>query len=656
MASDQIDPVAIIGIKGRNGSDSTLMIPGEQCLEALNVDWFRSSLGRKRGGADAISLATGGTAFASGVVSMQRYVPGDDQTAQELWALDGARNFHRLAASVTWASPTVVDACTATPQEAVWLGFNGNLYVAYKSAHNRLHRWDGTSLRRVGLDLPAVPTVVEAGGAITDTRKYRIAWTKQVSGVTVLRSNLSVATAAATLTAEQATVTRSTAPGEGETHWELYGASTTSAFGDYRLIATAIIATTSAVDNAALPTDTAPDDGANTPPPSCRYMVSDGAKVIMAGAYELPANAENAVTPKNNRVWWTSQLGSSDIGDDERVSLTGTINAYDDVEEAITGISEPFQGVASDGAFLERGSFFVFSWGAQWKYVATDDATDPYTKFRVTNGRGCIHHKSIVTAHDADGHPSIYWASQDGPMRATKDGQQFIGEDVVDLWATINLDATIPCHSVAIPYLKQVWMYIATGTSLYPNKKIVFDTRLGRVTEADGVRFGWSLHTGESAKAYCSCLFSDSIGATMGRKLKPFIGYTESTALWKCDTSALNDAGNQFQAYIDSRSYAPWGLGNLGSLSEVPIVVATAQQGVTLRLTIYRNEAADESYFDADLTDLSDTAAASKVFARFEGAKFADSYTFRCRIGDSQTTDYTWNLDALIFPMTGAGH
>jgi hypothetical protein len=139
-----------------------------------------------------------------------------------------------------------------TPQEVNFLTFNGKLFMSFKSAHNRLHVWDGTTFRRCGFDLPAqIVTIVVAGGAVTDTRKYRISWTKQVSGVTVMRSNLSVASASQALAAQQATVTRTAAPGEGETHWELWAASTPT-FSDYRLQATTVIATTTAVDNAAL--------------------------------------------------------------------------------------------------------------------------------------------------------------------------------------------------------------------------------------------------------------------------------------------------------------------------------------------------------------------------------------------------------------------
>lgn len=652
--------IGIMGIQGRNGSDNSLMIPEGQCLEAMNVNWFRCSLGGKRGGCTTIGL-TGGTAFTDGARSGYRHVPGDNQGAAEFWTIDGALKFHRLAGGSTWADPTVLDPCTALPQEVNWQSFNGNLYVAYKSAHNRLHLWDGLTLRRVGLDLPAAiaaPTKT-AGAIVADTRKYRIAWTRQVSGITIGRSNLSVASASVTYANEQGTATRGTPPGEGETHWELYGAATATAFGDYRRIATTAIATTTAVDNSPiLDGAVAPEDGANTPPPSAKYMVADDSRIVMGGAYELAANAENAMAPSPFRVWWTSLLGSSNLeaGDGERISNTGTINGFADLEEAIVGISQPMQVTSAAATSLERGSFYVFSFGSQWKFISTNDVNTAYVKFRVTGGGGSIHHKSIINAEDVNGNPAIYWASSRGIMRISTGGQEYLGEDVVDVWETINLDALIPCHAIFYSDVHQVIFYIATGTSQFPNEAIVFDTRLGRVTEASGVRFGWSRYQGDSTHAYFSVMFSESIGSSMGRKLKPHVGYVDSTAIFRCDTDDLDDAGMPFQAFIDSKSYVPWGLHRQGGTKDDAMVVADPAEDTVIYLTVYRNEGAEASRpSPVDLGDPSDSGQATLVFPKAEGSALGDSQTYRCRIGDLQASSTAWRLHAVIVPMFQQG-
>lgn len=658
MAPTSTEPnyIGITGIQGRNGSDANFLIPDRQCLEAYNIDWFQSALGRKRPGSFPIGLDGWTDTTSNSPYALLRHVPGEDQSDAELWAMDGNLAFHRLAGSATWADPTTVDAMVGFPWDVNGVSFGGLHYLAYDSGVNRLHAWDPVTatIRRLGFAIPGTPSAgAPSAGAATDTRKYRVAFTVQDAGVTVRQSQLGVATGAVGLVAQQVVLTKPASPGEGETHWELYAASISSLYGDYRLIATTVVGTATATDNnATLPADVAPDDGANTAPPSCKYMVADDNRIIMAGAYETVAGSGAA--PSTRRVWWTSATGSSSAGDGERVSLTGTINSYADVEESITGLSQPLQlSSASGSESLQRGSFYVFSYRGQWKFVQTGDADGPYLRFRVTGGFGCIQHKTIVLSFDANGDPALYWLSPVGPVRRTAEGQQFLGEDLADIWPTVNLDATIVAHAVAHHDLHQVWFYVATGSSTVPNLKLVFDTRLGHITETTGVRGGWSVHEGVVTSAFCSCMFSDDIGASMSNRLKPFVGVsTTNTVIAKCDQEDLDDDyGNVYQAYIDSKSYAPWGLNRKGGMSAEALLIADPSPGTSIQLSIYRNEGAEIIPSKADLTDLSDTGEADSVFAIFEDSRLADSYTFRCRIGDAAAVSSRWNLDALIVPL-----
>lgn len=652
--------IGFLGIQGRNGSDPSILIPDRQCVEAYNVDWYRSGLGHKRGGHSTLA-----NAFKS--LAMFRHVPGDDQTLAEFWAMDDAGVLHRYSGGA-WSIPLMKDACSASPQETVFCSFNGKLYIAYKSAHNRLHVWDpdSASVRRCGLDLPAAPTTgAPAGGAVTATRKYRVSWCVQSGGITIRRSNLGAASGSVALVAQQVVVTRPAVPGEGETHWELWEAQDAN-FSDYRLLGTTVIATATFADNTnAQPSTVAPLDGANTPPPSARYVVSDTGRIIMGGAWEVAANTENAMVPKTTRLWWTSVLGASSTGnnlgndDSERISNTGTINNYADISEAVTGISYPMQVVQASATSLERGSFYVFSYSGQWKFVSTTSGEGgPYLQFQISSGAGCIHHKSIVTSQDANGSPMIMWAATSGVFRITTQGQEYCGEDNIDLWAGLNTAATIPVHSVPYPDKHQVWFYYATGTDTYPTQKLCFDTRLGKSTQDAGVRLGWSLHVGEGTHVYCSSLFSTTLGATVGRKLVPHVGYAGAATtqeIWKADTTDLDDAGTSFQAYIDSKSYIPWGLGHKGGLIEEPIVIADVAPGITVHLTIYRDEGKETGVFNADLSAHSDSEAETLVFAKFDGAQLADSHSFRCRVGDLVATPGAWNLHGIVSPADSHG-
>lgn len=644
-------PTALIGIKGRNGSDPILEVQPDQCLEALNVDWFQSSLARKRGGSATVGI-TGGTAFSSGVRSLFRHVPADDETGAEMWGVDGAFLVKRLVAGTSWANVTMVDAVTAQAESVNVVSFNGKMPFAYKSGVNRMHGWDPVTatVRRWGLAPAAAGTVANTGGGTyaATIRYYRVCYTYQIAGVTKIRGELSpVFSFTPSGAGTAARITKPVAIGEIETHWEIYGSPDNSIFN---LITTLPIATLTYDDNVAPTTyngGTPPEDGTNTCPPAAKYLVADDARLIMSGAWETAAG--NAMVPSVHRVWWTSVLGSSDVGDDERVSNSVDIKSYSDIEEAVTGMSKPV-----------NGSFLVFSYRSQWKYVNTGDVTAPYQRFRVAGGVGCIAHKTIVTAADASGSPSTYWLSDIGPMRAGANGQQFLGQDILDIWATVNLTATtVVAHAISYPLLHQVWFYVATGASNTPDTKIVFDTFLGRVTDVSAsgdssasVRKGWSKHTGESAKAYCSVMFSNSIGATMGLTLKPYIGYVSSTAVWKTDTSDLDDAGTAFQAYLDSRPLSPWGLGSYGGVAQEPILIAKVNTS-SVQVVISKDDGAETYTLTATLVATSSGGAETQVYPKLGGTIPQQANTIRVRIGDSSATPSTWNLSALIIPTEG---
>ena len=227
MASATTKNLATLKIRnlrgGRNGADPPDSLPEIQCSEARNIEWYRATVGRKRGGSDDVSL-TGGTTFTGKVSFLFRHIPGADEGAAELWAIDDAGTplVKRLTGGTSWANITLDDAISGSVQEIQAVSFNGKMFIAYDSAQDRLHVWDPavSKIRRTGLGKAPVPTTgAPSAGAVTDTRTYKVAWTVQVGGVTVRRSELSNATSAVALVAQQVVVTRGTAPGEGETHW-----------------------------------------------------------------------------------------------------------------------------------------------------------------------------------------------------------------------------------------------------------------------------------------------------------------------------------------------------------------------------------------------------------------------------------------------------
>ena len=122
-------------------------------------------------------------------------------------------------------------------------------------------------------------------------------------------------------------VTRGALANNGETHWELEAAD--AAVGPWYLLATLPIATTTYTDtNATIPTTTPSKPlGTYDPPPSAKYLATDGLSLIMGGSWENVA-AAGETFPKHNRVWYTPPLGTSDVGDDERILNTQEVHGW----------------------------------------------------------------------------------------------------------------------------------------------------------------------------------------------------------------------------------------------------------------------------------------------------------------------------------------
>ena len=548
-------PLIIDRILGRNGADPPQALPVDMAAEVLNADFYDGSLCRKRGGSADVTL--NGFNASSRVQALGRYLPSDDETAAELHAVESAAltTMQRLAAGTTWATYTLANAIQADSTEVSMVSFNGKFFQAYNSSVNRLHVYPsaGGTHRRVGIAKPAAPAApTEAAGAVTDVRQYAVAFIDQTGN---RRSNLSAKTASVTLAAEQATVTMPTAPGDGETHWELYVYSDDDNFALGYLIATTLVATTTSVDNnasLAAFTTAPPESGQNTPPPSAKYLLTDGTHLLGAGAWETSAG--DSLTPSVRMVWWTPALGTTTTdGDDERVSDTTDIKTYLYVDAGITGIGGPLQG-----------NIYVFGYRHVWKMIPTGQAANAYDRITLRTDIGCIRHQTICIGEDEEGRPALYWLSHIGPYRTGASGIQYLGRDVEDIWANINLAATgVVAWGLFYPDKHQVWWFIATGASQNdPDTRIIFDCRLGRVTEIRNiraVRYGWANHDGRATEARCGVLFANTLGATMSRDLKPYVGRigtgVSGAVIWKEDTGT-DDAGTNFQAYAITKAYA----------------------------------------------------------------------------------------------------
>jgi hypothetical protein len=231
MRNRPLDPIVVDDLRGgRNDTDAPMSLPLNQATEFLNCDWKDTQFGRKRGGATAVSQ-TGGTAFSSGLQTIERHVPGAAETAAELWGIDGAATpiWKRLTGGTTWADVTVDDAVSTRPQDIVGTALNGKRFFAYDSSVDRLHVYDPSlsspRVRRVGFATPgAAPTTANGGAGAYPAvlRYYRVRWI-QTSGTRLIRRSEPSASDDFTPsgTDGHVVVTRPTAASEGETHWEV---------------------------------------------------------------------------------------------------------------------------------------------------------------------------------------------------------------------------------------------------------------------------------------------------------------------------------------------------------------------------------------------------------------------------------------------------
>lgn len=636
-------------MRGRDGFPvSPSQIPRWRALEMRNVDLYRAAFARKRGGSVNLFTDTTSEAFTGALSFLGEHLPTSDPTASELWGVDNAATpvVQRLAGGTAWATPSLKDNLQGNAQDVMGVSFNGKYYVACNTAVDRLHLWDGATVRRAGMATPAAPTGGNTGsGSYTATaRTYRLCWAV-LSGSTVVRRSehggALTATPSGSGTAYRVTIP--SVAGEGETHWILEGSVDGSVF--YDLATTAIASAT--YDDSAEPStypgrEASPLAGTHTNWTSAKFLMVANGHLIGAGAWESSG-------ARYSRVWWsgvtnqTTSGGSPVTAYDETVIQNVNVSNYADLDELSGG------GITGVGGPLDNRPV-IFKRNQVWRLVPTGIDTPFYIPREVFPGSsvGCIRQQTIVNAEDAAGRAAVYWLSEDGPYRLGAEGPQCLVDDIQDLWDTINLDAsTVVAHGTYYKALRQIWWYIAVGSGNVPSIKLVFDVRLGRVYEDGRVRDGWTVHDGASAAALCSCQFAATPAASMSRLRKPYVGLTTGTVILKCDTAATDDNGTDFQGYVDLPDTHYGGWDHKHSVGRPVVVGSAGAYSLAATLTAdYGREARGPATVSMAATG-SETRAARLI----EGVEEADANATRVRIGDSAASDAVWTIDAVVIQV-----
>lgn len=475
-------PQQYLTLTNPGGLDQRSRVPKELVLEAENLGLAHDGWLVMRPGA---GTETAEATFTGPIQWLGRYVPSSG--VGELWAVaDNSGTAVLARRSGSWSVVSFSDTVNVTNLRHMHgATLNGKYFLAYDSNVNRLHAWDGSALRRVGLIVATAPTVATLGGAgLTFTRFYRQRNCVQVSGVTVRRSEPSSSVTLAITDDSGIRVTKGAASADGETHWEVEAAD--AAAGPWYRLSTVAVGTSTYDDTAAtIPTTNLSNViGLHIPPPSLKYLLSDGTRLIGAGVWESSAGT-GETEPIANRVYYTRALRAGDDGIQVEESIHSTVSlgeGFIDVGDgaAITGLAGPLYG-----------EIYVFKTDSVYKLTPTSDAIAPYRSVLVSSFHGAIGQRCIVHGVDARGGPAIYFCSSNMVYRIASGGIEELSQPI-----TRDLRGSAFTAEQSFlgfdPASHQLFVNVTTGAPAFLGayEQFTLDARSGRWS---GVSFGGTL-------------------------------------------------------------------------------------------------------------------------------------------------------------------
>jgi len=632
-----MDPIYLSTIRGGlNNEDPATDVGPTQVVLCENVDLDRSTLGGRRGGHDPITV-TG--VLTTKVPFLFRHLPNNEFADAQLWAVSTSGTSSVWAYKNTaWnvVTPTGLNALDVAEGEYHIRAAShaGKLFLAYPSVSgtDRLHVWDGTSIRPTGLSEANAPTVTTSGTGSFDTlRYYRVRETVQASGVTILRSEPSDPDDFTPPgNGEGATVTKGSTVNTNATHWEVEESLDNV---NYYRIATVVIGTSTYVDELtpAEVTTTgvlSADIGDYSLQWSAKYLLVDEDRLMIAGSWEQPNLA--------SRVGWSPVGLAPGVGNDERME--------DDTDPFID-LDNQDGGEITDMAGPLFGYVYVFKYQKIYKLVRTKQRARAYEALPITSAFGALKN-TVISGMDQNGRPCLYFLDPyNGPCRIGVNGIERCGYDILGTWRTVNLSATVVARSVYYMEKEQAWFYLATNDATFPDTKIVAHTRYMNAAP-DGVRGGWALSTGTYMAALTAIQFSTNVDAGVARSqfLKPFIGTSISGALITMCDEGTDDNGTGFVARWKSRPLSPFNYGRkfgvrAGNYVGLPVV--SGDVSVTLVRDFGLEEVQRTVTLDA-------VGSESPVIKPLDSLALVDAYAIQVEVGDSDESETDWATDALM--------
>lgn len=253
---------------------------------------------------------------------------------------------------------------------------------------------------------------------------------------------------------------------------------------------------------------------------------------------------------------------------------------------------------------------------------------------------------------DSTGNSCAYWMSHRGPFRWGIGGLEYIGRNMEDYIlpggnsvAQINLSAFVVSVVRYFPDKRQVWFWFSTGSSVFMNQLAIYDI----------VTSGWTRVPSQDklANIISAVMFSNTIGASMSRDLKPYTGGHDANGdpnqptLKKCDTGT-DDYGTNFQAYIITKAIEPGGPGNYGEVGDSELLAKTAS-GVTISKSTIIDFGLQAPKMSS--VALNAEGKETRVTKKFQDSAVSNVKFIQHQIGDGVAASNSWSLERLITPM-----
>lgn len=301
MADALLKPLVIEDLTGGfDDLNSPHQLEADQCTLARNIEFWNSTMGERRLGCAPVDLTGSGLEDETSLVFAVEWFPDGGTTLPEWFCVAATPgtsvSIARRDNTGTWHTITPLDDAVLTAAPAIYAiqacSINGKLFVAYPSTEDRMHVWDGTNLRRAGLEQPDAPTAASfsSGSGLQGIRYYRVRFViHDASDNVLVRSEPSESVSVIPTGAEGSIrITRPvTYSDQAATHWELEASSDNVTF--YRMQYTTVAITIQ--DDLTVTTNTAaiPLPSNVTIPPGYVQLSSHAIQAILSG--EVPAGA-----------------------------------------------------------------------------------------------------------------------------------------------------------------------------------------------------------------------------------------------------------------------------------------------------------------------------------------------------------------------------